>query len=152
MMTGVEEVKKSLKKDLEGIIVPLISGVFVEGGEVLMLKRSPKSKYSPNAWQFPEGKMKFGETTVETLKREVNEELNASFSKPELFDVSTGTIEVKGLKIHIIRIAYKAVLNEKKFKLSDENSEYKWVGLKEARRMHLVVGALDLIEKTLSNK
>ncbi len=151
-MSSEEEVKKSIQKDLGGMIVPLVSGIFIEGNKVLLLKRRPESKYAPNAWQFPEGKMKFGETPIETLKREVDEELNASFSKPELFDVSTGMIEVKGVKMHIIRIAYTASLNGKNLKLSEENTEYKWVDLEDARKMDLVMGALEMIEKIILNK
>lgn len=150
-MEDGEEIKKSLEKDKGGVIVNLISGLFIENNKVLLLKRSPESNYGANAWQFPEGKMKFGETPIQTLEREVKEELDIEISNPELFDVSTGMIEVKGAKIHVVRIAYKAKLNGKNFKLSGENTDFRWVNLNEATKMKLVIGAQELIKKILKN-
>ena len=53
-------------------------------GEFLLTSR-PVGKVMAGYWEFPGGKMKCGETTEETLRRELQEELGISIGKAHLW-------------------------------------------------------------------
>lgn len=57
-------------------IVDVVGAVMTDAqGRVLCAKRSP-SMSLPNLWEFPGGKIEPGENPQETLRREINEELD----------------------------------------------------------------------------
>lgn len=43
-------------------------------GKILLLQRSVNNEFEPGLWEFPGGKINFGENLIEALKREVWEE------------------------------------------------------------------------------
>lgn len=53
-----------------------VSAVIHKEGKILILKRSQKETFLPGYHDFPGGKINFGETPEEGLKREVKEEVN----------------------------------------------------------------------------
>ena len=56
--------------------IVLVTGILRnKKGEVLLIKRSQNNKTFRGFWQLPEGKMEFGEQPIETLARELDEEL-----------------------------------------------------------------------------
>lgn len=56
------------------VILPAVKAVLVRDGQVLLLRRSPQEPHGPGVWEFPGGKLDFGETLEEALQREVREE------------------------------------------------------------------------------
>lgn len=44
-------------------------------GKILLLQRSISDAFDPGLWEFPGGKINFGENVIEALKREVWEEV-----------------------------------------------------------------------------
>ena len=54
----------------------VVTGAIIpEKGRVLVAKRHPSSRFEPGKWEFPGGKLEFGERPEECLKRELREEL-----------------------------------------------------------------------------
>ncbi len=49
--------------------------VIRKNGNILLLRRSLESDFEPGLWEFPGGKINFGENLIEALKREVMEEI-----------------------------------------------------------------------------
>ena len=54
-------------------IFSAVKAVIVKEGKILFIKQTVKGK---EFWDFPGGRLKFGENPFETLKREVKEETN----------------------------------------------------------------------------
>lgn len=81
--------------------IEVVAGVIIRDGSVLLAKR-PANK-PPVGWEFPGGKVEFGESLSEALKREFCEELNA--------DISVGTELYQtcghGIKLHFIQAFMK---------------------------------------------
>lgn len=46
--------------------------------QILIQKRSPKKKHQPNVWAMTGGSVITGETSLQTIKREVEEELGVT--------------------------------------------------------------------------
>jgi len=59
-----------------------------ENGEILLCKRTPLSTF-PNKWEFPGGKSEENELPIQTLYREIYEELSIIPDNPSFYHSST---------------------------------------------------------------
>jgi 8-oxo-dGTP diphosphatase len=59
-----------------------------ENGEILLCKRTPLSTF-PNKWEFPGGKSEVNELPIQTLYREIYEELSIIPDNPTWYHSST---------------------------------------------------------------
>ncbi|TAJ88528.1 MAG: NUDIX domain-containing protein [Reyranella sp.] len=53
----------------------IVNALLLQGGDVLLARRSPKRKAYPDLWSFPGGHVEAGETLEEALIRETGEEI-----------------------------------------------------------------------------
>jgi 8-oxo-dGTP diphosphatase len=102
--------------------------ILTHDDKALFLKRASNDSH-PNTWEFPGGGLEFGESPMDGVAREIEEEtgINALFFYP--FDV-TSEVSEDGLK-HTIRIYYKCWIldpNQEVY-LSGEHQDYKWVDM-----------------------
>lgn len=89
----------------------------------LFLTRSPKWN---NLWVVPGGKVEFGESLEETLKREIKEETNLSIKDiKHLITIELNRAK-EGPDLHMVVNEYLAVTNDGEVKLNDEHSEFDW--------------------------
>jgi mutator protein MutT len=82
-----------------------------------------KSVAKHNLYELPGGRMEFGETAEETLKREVKEETSFTVEPVKLLDTwncITSDYQITGV-IYLCRI------KEGSLKLSDEHDKYEWL-------------------------
>lgn len=75
-------------------------------------------------WELPGGRMDFGETAEETLKREILEETGLVVRPIKLLD----TWNLVDENYQITGIIYLCQLEEGEVRLSDEHDEFKWIG------------------------
>jgi 8-oxo-dGTP diphosphatase len=97
-------------------------------GAVLLIRRSPRSKADPGAWDLPGGKMAYGEILGDALVREVREETGLSVTSTRPFHVSHFVKEpfwVTCVTFECLGVEDAAIL------LSDEHDEHAWVSLDE---------------------
>lgn len=68
--------------------MPLLvtAAVVFDEGKVLITRR-PEDKLHPGLWEFPGGKIDFGESPKEALCREIREELAVEIQVLEIFEV-----------------------------------------------------------------
>ena len=92
-------------------------------GKYLVLYKSETEEINPNEIDIPGGRMKFGESAEESLKREIAEELgvNIEIEKP-----SRVWSFVKG-DLHLVGVTFLAKYLDGKLKLSGEHTKYEWV-------------------------
>jgi 8-oxo-dGTP diphosphatase len=57
---------------------PIVAGVMIKDGRILLCHRSPSRRWYPDVWDLPGGHVEPGETSTEALKRELLEELGVS--------------------------------------------------------------------------
>ncbi|MCL5106086.1 MAG: NUDIX domain-containing protein [Candidatus Marsarchaeota archaeon] len=126
-------------------------GSFVrrKDGKCLFLKRAGRSSWGAGQWQLPGGKLEWGETPEETLKREINEETNSGIKIMKLIYPHTAQIAAKGIRYHVIELIYDCVYSGKKITLSKEHDDYAWLDAKESLKLNLTPELRELITKIM---
>jgi 8-oxo-dGTP diphosphatase len=79
-------------------------------------------------WDLPGGRMEFGETAEETLKREIFEELNIEIKPIKVIDTWN---YMHNDKCQITGIIYFSEMMTDAIYLSDEHEGYEWIGFKQ---------------------
>lgn len=134
---------------MEQKIVVGISGLLEnKKGELLFLRRSPKSSWGAGQYQLPEGKMEWGETPLQTLEREVEEETSGSISDIKLLGVRTGKLEAKGTSYHIVRIIYCAKYFGNVV-LSEDHDDFKWKKAVNASELNLAPDIQNILHELI---
>lgn len=125
---------------MRGQIVILMATALIESkGKYLVLKRSEKNLTNKGKWQFPEGKVRFGEDLLKALKREVEEETNLIVTNARLIGIHSNiSKEVHGV-FRIFRSVFKCKVIGK-VKLSEEHIEYAWINKKGLDKLDFIEG------------
>lgn len=118
---------------LPGEYVLASKGVIMNSdGKLLLTKRSSKKKIFPSKWEFNGGATRSGETTLESLQRELKEEIGITIdtSKAKLLKTKTGKFLIKDIfvlkmDIHVQDIHFK----------DREAQDAKWVTLEQFKVM-----------------
>jgi ADP-ribose pyrophosphatase YjhB (NUDIX family) len=114
----------------------------------LLLKRSAYNKMYADQWQFPEGGVKFGESPLKALARELREETKLRITDAKLLGVGSGTIKYFNQRLyHFIRIFYACKVDGK-MSLSEKHTNAAWLTKREIKKLKLLRGfKLDQTEK-----
>lgn len=92
--------------------------------------------------------MDFGETVEETFHREMKEELGFEKARiGKLINMWTFTDIRDGINHHFIIFDFEIFSNECKIKLSDEHTEYRWVGKDEFEKLDMREGHKETLRK-----
>jgi 8-oxo-dGTP diphosphatase len=81
-------------------------GILTSGSSVLMT-RHRKADPLEGLWEFPGGKVEFGEHPWETLQRELKEELAVTASGGSLFGIYSHVYDFGGTEVHYVLVAYR---------------------------------------------
>jgi len=109
--------------------------------EILLLKAGhEETKHTKiDFWDFPGGRIKQGYGIEDTLRREVEEELGIpgeDIKTESIFDATISNFKQLHGRLFLMLIVYKCrLLGSKKFKLSNEHSECKWLPIDEAKKL-----------------
>ena len=107
-----------------------VCGIIKRGDKFLIIKRTSDNTNESGFWEFPSGKIEFGENLNDGLLRELSEEIGINLSKvnKKLIGTSEYLIEKKGQKRYTIQLNYLIEIKEEpKIKLSNEHTEFAWV-------------------------
>lgn len=99
-------------------------GLIVHNGKVLLLKRSDEAHIHPGQWEFPGGKLEFGETPVQGMRREITEETGLVVSVGDLLYASSFFI---GSHRQVILLRYACTSQDNNVALSPEHADWQWV-------------------------
>jgi len=102
--------------------------------EFLLLKRADGEKYS-NVWQMVTGSIYGNEKAYETALREIKEE--TGLTPKQFWVVPNVNSFYEPSKDYICQVPVFAALveNDSSVLISDEHKDYKWVTLKEAKKL-----------------
>ena len=114
-----------------------------EKGEILILKRHPKSRTDPDTWELPGGKVEEGEFFDDALVREIKEETNLDC---KVGDLAIAIQHDYPYKRTVQMIMYLDNV-EGEFKISDEHTDGKYASIDEIKVLSLSSCLKKVLEK-----
>lgn len=123
-------------------LVRVVGAVIEHQGNILCAQRSEQMSL-PLLWEFPGGKIEQGETDIEALKREIQEEMKCDLAVGE--KVTTTTHEYDFVIIELT--TYRCTLQETMPTLT-EHSQIKWLAPKALHQLEWApadIPAVDLL-------
>lgn len=108
----------------------ILTGIIRYKNLFLVVKRSASDDFYPNAWEFAGGNLDDGELLIDSLKRELKEELNFTDEfEARIINYSDEIKEKNGYNYHIMEFDFLIDVDNQDIgiNLSSEHSDYKWV-------------------------
>jgi 8-oxo-dGTP diphosphatase len=121
------------------IVVLMVTALIENRGKYLVLKRSRKNFTNKGKWQFPEGKVKFGEELEKALKREVEEETNLVVTDAKIVGIHSSILRRTKSIFRMFRTVFSCKVVGK-IKLSRDHNEYRWIDKKELEKLNFIEG------------
>ena len=112
-------------------------------GEILILKRHPKSRTDPDTWELPGGKMEAGEFFDDALVREIKEETNLDC---KVGDLAIAIQHDYPYKRTVQMIMYLDNV-EGKFRISEEHTDGRYASIDEIKTLKLSSCLQKVLEK-----
>lgn len=114
-----------------------------DDGDILIVKRHPKSKTDPEMWELPGGKVEKGEHFADALVREIKEETS--------LDVNVGDFceAVQNDYSHKRTVQLMMYLSDVKgsVEISDEHTEFMWASIEKIKTLKLSTSFKKVLEK-----
>ncbi|MFC1723688.1 (deoxy)nucleoside triphosphate pyrophosphohydrolase [Nanoarchaeota archaeon] len=125
----------------------LVTAALIErDGHYLITQRPDDGRHNANRWEFPGGKVDFGEDPRACLKREIEEELNIKVSVHDIFEVSS---HVYDNEKHVILMAFSCKYKEGTIQNLDIKA-HAWVKSHEFQNYDICEADLPFIDKLKS--
>lgn len=123
--------------------VHVTAAVIIQGNKILCVQRNEnKYDYISNKWEFPGGKVEENEQLEDTIKREIQEELNLTIDvKSFLIEVNHQYPDFK-LKMD----TFICEINDGVLELN-EHIDYKWLSINELSDLDWAAADLPIVEK-----
>ncbi len=112
-------------------------------GEILILRRHPKSKTNPHKWELPGGKIEKCEYFDEAFIREIKEETDLDVKVGDFCEAVQDDY-VHKRTVQLIMYA-KDVTGE--VKISDEHDDWMWASLDEIKSLEITSSLEKIIKK-----
>ncbi len=115
--------------------------------KALVVRRSKKENFLPEYYELPGGKVEFGESLEEALKREMMEEIGLKIEAKRPYSSFSYTSD-DGQR-HTIDIQFIALLSDdvKNLTLSKEHDKYQWIVKKDLDKYKISDLMREAIEK-----
>ena len=125
--------------------VEVVTALLLREGTIMMCQRNDKKIY-PLHWEFPGGKVEYGETSLQALKREIFEELHLEIHDAEEWFENTMTYS-NGITYHVTFFIVRQFRGEP---VNTEFNAIDWiVAAKMSTLLHLS-GNAQIIEKLMT--
>ena len=96
---------------MERVPVPVVVALLLNRGRVFIMQRPP-DKALPGQWEFPGGRVEYGEEPVAGLRRELREELGLRIARLILFGAFSHVYDFPDGPTHYVLLAYRASVRD----------------------------------------
>jgi 8-oxo-dGTP diphosphatase len=127
--------------------VEVVAAIIYFENKILCVQR-PKNKlnYISEKFEFPGGKIEYGETKEEALERELNEELNILTNIKSLFITVVHQYPDFELTMH----SFICEANSKELTLN-EHIALEWLSINELEKLDWAAADIPIVNKLISN-
>lgn len=129
--------------------VAVVAAIIRKNGKILIAQRKADSKLEASRWEFPGGKIEFGEHPEEALRREIKEELGIRIKVKKLHSVLSHVYDFKGRKLHVVLLVFLADHVSGKVRNLDVQDS-RWIRRDQLREFEFVPADRKLVEELSS--
>ncbi len=132
----------------------------IKDRKLLLIKKSSQDPQNADKWEVPGGRMEFGETIEEHIKREVKEETDIEIKVGEPFDIWTWIMNSTDSNGNTIQTQVVAVARQCEAKTNEVSvsgqvredflAEAKWVPVNDVLSYDLIPEIIPVMKKFLS--
>lgn len=122
----------------------LVTCAIIEKDGTFLLTQRPAEKPNGGRWEFPGGKVEYGEDLRDCLEREIMEELGVRVEAEEVLDYSSHLYD--NTKMHVVLIGIHCTLISGEIEKHDI-ADYAWVTPKEMAVYDITEADLPFVEK-----
>ncbi|MBD3252808.1 NUDIX domain-containing protein [Candidatus Pacearchaeota archaeon] len=126
----------------------LVMAAIIERNNKFLITQREKNMHNALRWEFPGGKVDFGEDPRYSLEREIKEELDIEIQAENIFELSS---HVYDKEKHIVLLACLCKFKSGKIKNHGIN-DYKWVTPKEMIDYDITEADLPFVKKLIEMK
>lgn len=137
------EIISRLIKCMTKPYLEVVAGLIFDANNRILSCRRPKEKSWPSWWEFPGGKIEFGETPQIALSRELKEELSLNISPSKIIAEQFFNYDDKYVKLMVLNCG---IIEEDRIKLL-EHDEMKWLSKEELFDVNWLPADLPIVEK-----
>lgn len=122
-------------------MITVVAAIIYKNNKFLIAKRKPDKKLG-GYWEFPGGKVEFGENPEDAVKREIKEELGIQIRVDKnigesIYEYDFGSINLKGYVCSYL--SGKVIFND--------HTEVKWIDIDNINKYKMAPADLLLIQK-----
>ncbi len=121
---------------------PVVVAVLTRDHETFLVQRA-RGQPLPGQWEFPGGKVEFGEAPLDTLRRELKEELGLRLETATLLGIYSHVYVIRRKKVHYLLIAYHHRMAPD---LLPERESARWFGREQLRALPVVAGSKPIVD------
>lgn len=114
-----------------------------ENGEILIVKRHPKSRTDPEMWELPGGKVEKGEHFADALVREIKEETNLDVNVGDFAEAIQNDYPHK--RTVQLMMYLEDITGE--VKISEEHTDWMWASLEKMKELEISTSLRKCLEK-----
>ena len=137
------EIISRLIKCMTKPYLEVVAGLIFDANNRILSCRRPKEKSWPSWWEFPGGKIEYGETPQIALSRELKEELSLNLSPSRIIAEQFFNYDDKYVKLMVLNCG---IIEEDRIKLL-EHDEMKWLSKEELFDVNWLPADLPIVEK-----
>ena len=123
-------------------------GLLTSGARVLVVRRPPDGPL-PGLWEFPGGKVQFGEHPWSALVRELDEELGVHPPRGVLFGVYSHVYDAGGPRAHVVLIVYRTRMRRDRVR---DAADRRWASRDELRTWPIIPGSRPIVDDFLRRR
>jgi 8-oxo-dGTP diphosphatase len=135
---------------MEGRPLLVTAALIRKENRILVAQRLPDSRFEPNKWEFPGGKVDFGEHPIESLERELEEELGITVKAGSFYDLISHVYDQNGLKRHVVVLFYLCEIVSGEPEAID-CQDLKWVTREGMTDIIYVEGDRPIVERVIND-
>ena len=115
--------------------VPVVRLIIPDSENRVLILRRSNTRYLPNHWCLPGGKIDYGETVEESVAKELREETSLETASAKYLFYQDSLPLAPG-QMHCLNLYFECSVRGS-IALNEESSEFAWIGPSELRKYQL---------------